>query len=157
MSEFKPRIHEHRITSEGEDRTFYIREASGREVLKSMGGKREKSPEENQRETFGFVVKDKDGTPLTKEEVDALLDLRFRVMLNLQKAVLRKSGIRAAAGDLADVAQMLQDKADSATAVREYADELEAAVGRMRECADDPVRVRALAAELIEKGSEKND
>lgn len=92
---FKPVIHECQVVEGDEAFTFYVREPSGREILTAAAKQRkDASAIENAKELFSKYVVNKDGTPITDAEVDALLDMRLTAMHKVSDMVQDKIGLK---------------------------------------------------------------
>lgn len=94
---FKPRIHECTVEDDGESATFYVREVGGREGLnkaEAFKARKEKNNEptglENVHALLGYVVH-KDGTALSKDEIDGMLDMRISALNKVSAKIMEKA------------------------------------------------------------------
>jgi hypothetical protein len=90
---FKPIIHPTTIEDGGEQFTFHVREASGREVL-SYKRKKDAENIDNTREMFAAFVVTSEGAKIPKEEVEEMLDWRLTAMMKAADEVARLSGLQ---------------------------------------------------------------
>ena len=92
---FKPLIHECSIEQGDEIMAFWVREPSGREILLAANAtKKDKPAIENAKELFAKYVVHENGSALSKEEVDELLDMRLSAMHSMSEIVQEKIGLK---------------------------------------------------------------
>jgi len=97
---FKPKIHEVKVEDAGEVFQFFVKEPSGREVLREAD-KLKKNPDragiENARSLFSnYMVKDEAGTPLSEQEVEEVLDMRLTAMNKVTEVITETIGLKRA-------------------------------------------------------------
>jgi hypothetical protein len=88
---FKPEVQECVVEDRGESLTFYVREASGREILRKQ--KSNKPIEIQARELIEQFVVDAEGNPIDKEKANEMLDYRFAVLQRISQEINEKSGL----------------------------------------------------------------
>lgn len=99
---FKPKIHLCEYTEDGETFEFNVREASGLEVLRYDSEKLEKFKKternvEATRELFAKYVVNADGTPISPELVQEMLESNVGAMQAMAEIVADKARLRSAA------------------------------------------------------------
>lgn len=91
---FKTRIHECQVADGDEAFTFYVREPSGREMLELAAKQKKDAPAlDNARDLFARYVVNKDGSPISAEEVNGILDMRLTAMQKVSQLVQDKIGL----------------------------------------------------------------
>lgn len=98
----KPKKHECQVAEGDEVFTFYVREPSGREMLELAAkqknekekGAIDKPAIDNARELFSRYIVNHDGTAISKEEVESILDMRLSAMQKVSEIVQEKIGIK---------------------------------------------------------------
>jgi hypothetical protein len=92
---FKPTVHRCQISEGDESFEFFVREPSGREILQQAAKQRkDASAVDNAKELFARYVVHEDGSAISEQEVDALLDMRLSAMHKVSEAVQDKIGLR---------------------------------------------------------------
>jgi F420-dependent methylenetetrahydromethanopterin dehydrogenase len=94
---FKPQIRKCFVADDGEELVFWVREPSGREILRDadqLKHKKDRPALEGARETLSRYLVKEDGTALSKEEVDEMLDMRFAVVQQIVNQVQEKIGLK---------------------------------------------------------------
>lgn len=98
---FKPVVHECEVTDGEETYKFFVREPSGREILmaaEKAKRNKERPSIENARELFAkYIVTDDGGqTPISPDDVNAILDMRLEQMQQVSELVQDRIGLKKA-------------------------------------------------------------
>ena len=92
---FKPRVQFCELIEGDETFVFYVREPSGREILQAAAKQRkDASAIDNARELFSKYVVHEDGSPISNDEVEQMLDMRLTAMHKASNIVQDKIGLK---------------------------------------------------------------